>query len=35
MMQENENFKLVCRLLAAAILRLYGAELEVCEKSVN
>ena len=34
-MQENENFKLMCLLLAAAILRLYGAELEVCEKSAN
>ena len=35
MIQENENFKLVCRILATAILRLYGDELEVCEKSVN
>ena len=35
MMQENENFKLVCRLLAAAILRFYGAELEVCVESAK
>ena len=35
MMQENENFKLVCRLLAAAILRLYGAEPEVCVESAK
>ena len=35
MMQESENFKLVCRLLAAAILRLYGAEVDVCVKSAK
>ena len=35
MMQENANFKLLCRLLAAAILRLYGAELNVCVESTK
>ena len=35
MMQENENFKLVCRLLAAAILRFYGTELDVCVESAK
>jgi hypothetical protein len=35
MIQEKEDFKLLCRLLAAAILRLYGAEVEVCVKSLK
>jgi len=34
-MQANENFKLMCRLLAAAILRLYGAEADVCVESAK
>ena len=34
-MQANENFELMCRLLAAAILRLYGAEVDVCVKSAK
>ena len=35
MIQENENFKLMCRLLAAAILRLYGAKVDVCVESTK
>ena len=35
MIHENENFKLMCRLLAAAILRLYGAEADVCVESTK
>ena len=35
MTQEKENFKLLCRLLATAILRLYGAELALCVKSAK
>ena len=34
-MQANENFELMCRLLAAAILRLYGAEVDVCVESTK
>ena len=34
-MQANENFKLMCRILAVAILRLYGAELDVCVESAK
>ena len=34
-MQANENFKLMCRLLAAAILRLYGAKVDVCVESTK
>ena len=35
MIHENENFKLLCRILAAAILRLYGGEVDVCVESAK